>query len=74
TEFQKAWNKQDMSSYGVGLAYVEVWGAKPNGEIKEYSDWMSVFDEFTQDKLSINPIYYRKSDIVPVLTLFPDLE
>ncbi|MFN8576419.1 MAG: cysteine peptidase family C39 domain-containing protein [Candidatus Sericytochromatia bacterium] len=71
-EFQKAWGKQSSSSYGVGLAYVEVWGPKPSGEVKEYMDWMSVFEEFTKDKLSINSMYYKRSDIVPVITLFPD--
>lgn len=73
-EFQKAWNKQSASSYGVGLAYVEVWGPKPAGEVKEHLDWMSVFEEFTRDKLSINSIYYKKSDIVPVISLFPDFK
>lgn len=72
-EFQKAWGKQTSSSYGVGLAYVEVWGPKPSGEVKEYLDWMAVFEEFTRDKLSINSAYYQKSDIVPVITLFPDI-
>jgi predicted double-glycine peptidase len=71
-EFQKAWGKQSSSSYGVGLAYVEVWGPKPSGEIKEYMDWMSVFEEFTRDKLSINAMYYKRSDIIPVINLFPD--
>lgn len=72
-EFQKAWGKQSSASYGVGLAYVEVWGPKPAGEIREHLDWMSVFEEFTRDKLSINAIYYQKSNVVPVITLFPDL-
>lgn len=71
-EFQKAWGKQGVSSYGVGLAYVEVWGPKPAGEVREHMDWMSVFEEFTRDKLSINSLYYKRSDTVPVITLFPD--
>lgn len=71
-EFQIAWGKQSSASYGVGLAYVEVWGPNPNGEVVEHLDWLSVFEEFTKDKLSINSMYYKKSDVVPLITLFPD--
>ncbi len=73
-EFQTAWGKQSMSSYGVGLAYVEVWGPRPQGKIQEHMDWMSVFEEFTKDKLSITSNQYRRSNIVPVITLFPDMD
>ena len=73
-EFQTAWGKQSMSSYGVGLAYVEVWGPKPQGQVQEQLDWMSVFEEFTRDKLSLSSSNLRRSDIVPVITLFPDLD
>ncbi|MFN8672693.1 MAG: cysteine peptidase family C39 domain-containing protein [Candidatus Sericytochromatia bacterium] len=71
-EFQKAWGKQGVASYGVGLAYVEVWGPKPQGEIKEQLDWMSVFEEFTKDKIMFSEVHYKKSDVVPIITLFPD--
>jgi predicted double-glycine peptidase len=71
-EFQKAWGKQGTSDYGVGLAYVEVWGPKPQGKVQQHLDWMSVFEEFTKDKILFSSIAYRKSDVVPVITLFPD--
>jgi hypothetical protein len=73
-EFQTAWGKQGAASYGVGLAYVEVWGPRPQGEVQEQMDWMSVFEEFTKDKMAFSTLNLRKSDIVPVITLFPDLE
>lgn len=74
-EFLKAWNKQDVSgTYGVGLAYVEVWGPKPQGEVREQLDWMAVFEEFTRDKVSIASQKLRRSEIVPVISLFPDLD
>lgn len=71
-EFKIAWGKQGNSDYGVGLSYVEVWGPKPQGKIQSHLDWMSVFEEFTKDKISFSDISYRKSDVVPVITLFPD--
>jgi hypothetical protein len=74
TEFQTAWGKQHPSSYGVGLAYVEVWGPRPQGEVKEHMDWMAVFEEFTKDKMSFSSLHYQRSNIVPVITLFPDLD
>ncbi|GIW21858.1 MAG: hypothetical protein KatS3mg068_0865 [Candidatus Sericytochromatia bacterium] len=69
-EFQKAWGKQSVSSYGVGLAYVEVWGPNPQGKIHEHLDWLSVFQEFTKDKLMISSINYKKSEIPAVIPLF----
>jgi predicted double-glycine peptidase len=69
-EFQKAWGKQGASSYGVGLAYVEVWGPTANGKVHEYLDWLSVFEEFTKDKLMISSANYRKSDIPAIIPLF----
>lgn len=69
-EFQKAWGKQGASSYGVGLAYVEVWGPTAQGKVHEHLDWLSVFEEFTKDKLMISSTNYRKSDIPAVIPLF----
>lgn len=71
-EFQKAWAKQGSSDYGVGLAYVEVWGPKPQGQVQAHMDWMSVFEEFTRDKLALSGVHYQKSSVVPVIALFPD--
>jgi len=70
-EFQKCWAKQDVASYGVGLAYVEVWGAKPAGKVFQEMDWLSVFDEFTKDKLSFSN-NIKRSDVIPIIKLFPD--
>jgi predicted double-glycine peptidase len=69
-EFQKAWGKQGATSYGVGLAYVEVWGQNPQGKIHEHLDWFSVFNEFTKDKLSISSVNYKKSNIPAIIPLF----
>jgi len=54
--FQKAWAKENIKygSFLEGLAYVEVWGPFPQGEIKQYIDWQTLMEEFTRDIVEID--------------------
>ncbi|PIQ24902.1 hypothetical protein COW36_05980 [bacterium (Candidatus Blackallbacteria) CG17_big_fil_post_rev_8_21_14_2_50_48_46] len=74
-DFQIAWQKEDKTQAGVGLAYIEVWGENARGEVLEQvMGWDSLLEEFTRDATLFSEIATGRKDsrFAPAVVQFFD--
>lgn len=62
-DFQIAWQKENKTQVGVGLAYVEIWAENARGEIlQQVMGWDTLLEEFTRDALRFSELAHAVQD------------